>query len=63
MKGLKRLRKRCDLTQEQLAKRLDVSQSSVAMWETGKTRPRGDRLAKLALVLDCSFEELIKSLY
>jgi transcriptional regulator with XRE-family HTH domain len=35
---IKRLRKRAGLTQEQLAKRVGVSRSAVALWETENTK-------------------------
>lgn len=36
------------LTQEQLAKRLGVSQQAVSNWEDGKSAPRGKRLQELS---------------
>lgn len=48
------------LTQENLAKAMNVSQASVAMWETGKAKPTADNLLKLAEVLDCSIDELLR---
>ncbi len=46
------------LSQKEVAKLLDVSRSTVAMWETGKAAPTADKLPKLAEVLKCSIEEL-----
>ena len=36
MKGLSTARKSAGCTQEQLAEKLGIAQSTVAMWETGK---------------------------
>ena len=45
---LKRLRKARGLTQTQLSEALDVSQSTVAMWEAGTRRPDVESLRMLA---------------
>lgn len=49
------------LSQNEVAKLLDVSRSTVAMWETGKAAPTADKLPKLAEVLKCSIEDLFGS--
>jgi len=41
---IKPLRDRLDLTQEELARKLGVSLSTVSRWETGRSRP--SQLAK-----------------
>lgn len=51
-------RKAAGLTQAQLAKRLNVDQSTVSLWEAGKTRPLKKLHKKLAKVLGCTVEEL-----
>ena len=48
------------LTQEDLAREMNVSQASVAMWETGKAKPTADNLIKLAEVLECSVDDLLR---
>jgi transcriptional regulator with XRE-family HTH domain len=48
---LKQDRERLQLSQEQLAKMLDVSQQAVANWEAGTSHPRKDRREKLVQVL------------
>ena len=48
------------LSQKELAGKVGVDQSAVAQWESGKTAPRFSRLAKIAEVLECSIEELVK---
>lgn len=58
MTQIKLLREGKGIRQEDLANSLDVSRSTVAMWETGKSYPRGETLEKLASVLGCSIDEL-----
>lgn len=41
-------RQHCGMTQDQLAKRLGVSQQAVSNWEEGKAMPRGKRLRELS---------------
>ena len=46
------------MTQQQLADALDVTRSTVAMWEAGNAVPRADKLPLLAKVLGCTIEDL-----
>jgi transcriptional regulator with XRE-family HTH domain len=55
----KDLRQKNKITQQGLAKKLEVKQSTVAMWETGKSFPRFDMLPKLSKILNISIEELV----
>jgi repressor LexA len=48
--NIRYLRKQAGYSQEQLARKLDVKQSSVCLWEKGKTNPETETLAKLAQV-------------
>lgn len=57
--SLERIRKDRGLTQSQLAASLDVNQSLVAKWESGKVQPRSSTLERLALVLEVETEELL----
>ncbi len=45
---IKNARKRLKISQTELAKRLGVGQSTVAMWETGKNNPEYGKLIALA---------------
>lgn len=54
-------RKAADLTQTEAAKALGVDQSTVALWETGKTRPRAQLLLRIAELYHCSVEALLSS--
>lgn len=58
MKMLKALRIQRNLTQKQLADGLGVTQSSVAMWESGTAMPNAGKLPELADFLHCSIDEL-----
>lgn len=55
---LKELRETHHISQAKLAKALGVSQSTVAMWEVGKSRPEYDTLMKLAEYFSISVDEL-----
>lgn len=44
---LKSIRKRFDLTQDELAELLEVSPGTITLWETGKTRPRDENAARI----------------
>ena len=41
---LKNLREKNNLTQEQLAERVQVTRQAVSRWETGETQPNTDTL-------------------
>lgn len=58
MKGLRQLRQKASLTQKQLAEKLKVSQSIVAMWETGAAMPSASKLPELADLLHCTIDAL-----
>lgn len=49
---LKNLREKNNLTQEQLAERVQVTRQAVSRWETGETQPNTDTLKLLSRVLD-----------
>lgn len=49
---LKEVRKEKGMTQIELAKALDVSNGTVAMWETGKRKPSFEMFEKLTKVFD-----------
>ena len=57
---IRELRRRKDITQEELAKRIGVGHSAVAKWETGKCKPTADKLVKVADVLGCTVDELLR---
>ena len=60
MNRIKKIREKRGLTQKQLSEILMVNQSTVAMWETGKSVPRASNLLKLSNTLNCSVDELLR---
>lgn len=60
MNTLRSLREKAGLSQCELSKILDVTQSTVSMWETGVTFPRRRMLIKLSSVFNCSIYEFLK---
>ena len=58
-KNLAALRKRANLTQEQMAEKLHVTRQAVSNWETGKCQPDVETLTALSEALGCDVTELI----
>jgi len=56
---LKELRKSNNITQVELAKMLNLTQSSVSEWENEISRPEYENLIKLADIFDVSLDELM----
>lgn len=56
---IKQARKKCGLSQEQLAEKMSVSRSAVAKWETDKGLPDVGNLKILARLLSVSVDELL----
>ncbi len=54
------IRKQKELSQEQLAKILDVSRQSVSKWETQQTLPEPNKLVLISNILDVSIDQLLK---
>ena len=55
------LRKAAGKTQDQLAREMGVSRSSVAMWEVGAISPATEKLPQLADILGRSIDELFRA--
>ena len=53
-------RKEKGLHQRELADICKVRQSTISMWETGRSRPRAKMLLRLAEVLGCTVDELLR---
>lgn len=53
-------RERAKITQEELARELGVTQGAVAQWESEQTKPRTALLPKLADILGCTVDELLR---
>ena len=61
MSNLKEFRQKNNFTQRYIAYKVGVSQQSVVKWEQGKSFPKIAHLIKLANLMQCSVEDLLKS--
>lgn len=57
--NLKKIRQDSDLTQEELAKRINTSRSNIANYENDKNMPSIDILEKLSEIFNCSIDYLL----
>ena len=57
--NLKRLRLKNNLSQEQLADKIQVHRSSIAQYEGNNINPSIGTILKIREVLNCSFESLL----
>lgn len=57
--NLKNLRKLKNLSQQQLAEKLNVSFKTISHWELGYSEPSLAILTKLKEILSASYEELL----
>lgn len=57
--NIKAIREKKGLKQTDIAEKLNINQSAVAAWETGKALPRAETLIALADILECSIDELL----
>lgn len=55
------LRKADDLTQEQLAEKLEVSRQSVSKWESGQATPELEKVVALSAIFNVTTDYLLKS--
>lgn len=58
--NLQFLRKRDNITQEQLAETLEVSRQSVSKWESDTSYPEMDKLIQLSNFFHCSLDDLVQ---
>ncbi len=56
---IKELRIARNLSQEELAKKIDVNQTAVSQWERGVVFPSCEKLMALSSALDCTTDELL----
>ena len=59
---IKNHRVRCNMTQEFLADRLEVSRQAVSKWEKGQSDPSTTNLIALAKIFDITPEEMLKEI-
>lgn len=57
--NIKKFRQENNLSQEELAKKLNIARQSVSKWENGETLPSIDNLISLSGLLNISLDELI----
>jgi CheY-like chemotaxis protein/DNA-binding XRE family transcriptional regulator len=57
--NLKRIREGKGLSQHELAKKLDVAQSTIGMWESGRRTPKIDELNRMSKILDTTITRLL----
>ena len=58
--NLQFLRKRDNITQEQLAEAIEVSRQSVSKWESDASYPEMDKLLQLANFFHCNLDDMIR---
>lgn len=56
------LRKKHGFTQAKLAEQLGVDQSTVSLWEKGKTAPSRKTANRLAELFKCTVDDLFKAI-
>lgn len=61
MNPFAKARIKANLRQEQAADALHIERSTVAKWETGKAKPRADKLPAIARLYQCSIGELLSA--
>ena len=59
---MKSLRDKKKISQEVLAKKLQITRKSISKWEQGISYPSILYLVPLTKILDCTLEELLKDL-
>ena len=59
MNNIKKARIAANLKQSDLAKMLNVGQTTISNWETGYSQPDLESLRTMARLFDCSIDELL----
>ena len=58
--GFSSARMKAGLSQRAVAEKMNVSPAAVALWDTGKSKPRAALLPKLAELYGCTVDELLR---
>lgn len=58
--NLRSLREKNNMTQEQLAERMEVSRQTVSKWESGASMPEMEKLVQLTEMFGCTMDGLLK---
>lgn len=61
MSGIEYYRKKRNITQEELAKQLGVTQGAVLHWEKGRAKPKIAHLLRMSKLLGVGMEELLEA--
>lgn len=61
MSNIKTLREKMNMTQTELAEKVGIKRSTVAMWETGGNMPTAAKLPAIAKALNCTIDDLYQS--
>ncbi|MDE7207479.1 MAG: helix-turn-helix domain-containing protein [Lachnospiraceae bacterium] len=59
-KNLQILRKMANMTQEELAEKINVSRQTISKWELGAILPEVEKLIELSETFHCSVDQLLK---
>ena len=60
-KNIYNLRKKQELSQEQLAEKINVTRQTISNWELGETSPNPEQLKLLSKSLDISIDDLVEN--
>ena len=60
MEAIKHQRRKKKMTQDELAKKLGVTQNVISKWEKGYCAPKTARLRDVADALGCTVDELLR---
>lgn len=58
--NLQYYRKREEITQEQLAERMEVSRQTISKWEAGTSYPEMEKIMQLCDMFSCSMDTLLR---
>ena len=58
--NIRKYRKASNMSQDELAEKLEVTRQSVSLWETGQTQPSLDNIIALANLFAVSTDALLK---
>lgn len=58
--NLIQLRKKANLSQEQLADKLNVTRQAISKWESGQTMPEADKILLLSDIFNVTTDRLLK---
>lgn len=59
-KRIKNERERLNMSQDELAQKMDISRQAISKWETGSSYPDIEKILKLSEIFNLSLDELVK---